>query len=266
VGFEIARESSVMIYAVLYMGDHNVICGVNAYSVAKAFPQATEAMRAAFERSDYAEVIRLIDHHLESPSYTLKTLFKDEQRKIINQIVVTARHDVESGYRLATERHLPLMNFLRDLHIPPPGPLQTAAEFILHADACRALSADPPDLDHVQSLLEQARTKQINIFDAELAYVVKTTFERMMQKLMANPGDAELLQYLAALAALLRGTPLDLNLWKVQNAYWGMLQSHFPRFGRRAGQADPGPIEWTKAFHALGEQLNFAVKHLGAAA
>jgi len=170
---------------------------------------------------------------------------------------------VENGYRLVTERYQPLMNFLRDLHIPPPGPLQTAAQFILHADACRALSADQPDLGRVRPLLEQARTKQINIFDAELAYVVKTTLERMMQKLMANPGDVELLQYITALAALVRGTPLDLNLWKVQNAYWGMLQSDFPISKPKAGQADPGAIEWTKAFLALGEQLNFAVKHLG---
>src|SRR6185436_10265824 len=188
-----------MNYAAFYMGEHNVICGVNPSSGAKAFQEATEAMRAAFDRSDYAEVIRLIDHYLESPSYTLKTLFKDEQRKIINQIVATARDDVESGYRIATERYLPLMNFLRDLHIPPPAPLQAAAEFILHADACRALSADQPDLDRVRPLLEQARTKHINIFDAELAYVVKTTLERMMQKLMAHPGDVELLQYLAGL-------------------------------------------------------------------
>jgi hypothetical protein len=86
-----------------------------------------------------------------------------------------------------------------------------------------------------------------------------------MQKLMANPGNVQLLQYIAALAALVRGTPLDLNLWKVQNAYWRMLQSDFPRLKPKAGQADPGPIEWTKAFLALGEHLNFAVKHLGAA-
>lgn len=265
VGFQIARESSVMNYAALYMGEHHVVCGVEPSTGAKAFQQATEAMRAAFERADYAEVIRLIDQHLQAPSYTLKTLFKDEQRKIINQILATARDDLERGYRIVTERYLPLMNFLRDLHIPPPGPLRSAAEFVLHADACRALSADSPDLDHVRSVLEQARVQQINIFDAELAYVVKATLERMMQKLTANPGDVKLLQHVAALAGLVRGTPLDLNLWKVQNAYWGMLQSDSPGFRPKAGQADSGAIEWTKAFLALGEQLNFAVKHLGAA-
>jgi alpha-amylase/alpha-mannosidase (GH57 family) len=265
VQFDIARESSTMTYAALYLGEQNVVCGVNPHSAAKAFEEATEAMRAAFEASDYAEVIRLIDHHLQSPSYNLKTLFKDEQRKIINEILTTARVDIESSYRLVTERYQPLMNFLRDLHIPPPEPLQTAAHFILHADACRALAADLPDLDRVRALLQKARTKQIDIFNAELAYVVKSTLERSMQKLSANPGDVNLLRHLAALAALVRATPLYLNLWKVQNAYWEMLQSDFAKFGPQAGQADPGATEWAKAFLALGEQLNFAVKHLGAA-
>jgi alpha-amylase/alpha-mannosidase (GH57 family) len=265
VGFQLARESSVMNYAALYLGEHNMICGVNPCSGEPAFREATEAMGAAFDRADYPEVIRLIDHHLQAPSYSLKTLFKDEQRKIINEIVATARDDVERGYRLITERYLPLMNFLRDLRIPPPGPLQAAAQFVLHADACRALSADQPDLDRIRSALEQARRQQINIFDAELAYVTKTTLERMMQKLAATPGNASLLQYAATLVALVRATPLDLNLWKVQNAYWGMLQADFPKLKPKAGQADAASVEWTKAFVALGEQLNFAVKHLGAA-
>jgi len=262
VGSAIARESSVMIYAALYMGEQSVICGVNPHGGEKAFRDATNAMRVAFDRSDYPEIIRLIDYHLESPSYDLKTLFKDEQRKIIKEILATARADVESGYRLVTERYQPLMNFLHDLHIPPPGPLQTAVQFILHADARRALSADEPDLDRVRRLLEQARTKQINIFDEELAYVVKTTLERIMQKLTANPGDVELVQYLATCAALVRATPLDLNLWKVQNAYWGMLQSNFPILKPKPGHSDPSATKWVKAFRALGEQLNFAVKHL----
>jgi hypothetical protein len=130
---------------------------------------------------------------------------------------------------------------------PAARALQTAAQFILHADVCRALSADQPDLDRVRSLLEQARTKQINIFDAELAYVVKTTLERMMQKLMANPGDVKLLQYIGALAGFVRGTPLDLNLWKVQNGM-GNVAVGFSRIKTKAGQADPGAIEWTKRF------------------
>ena len=70
--------------------------------------------------------------------------------------------------------------------------------------------------------------------------------------------------FAASITALVRATPLDLNLWKVQNAYWGMLQSDFPKLEAKAGQTDPGATEWTKAFLALGEQLNFAVKHLGA--
>ena len=118
-------------------------------------------------------------------------------------------------------------------------------------------------LDRVRALLQKARTKQIDIFDAELAYVVKSTLERSMQKLSANPGDVNLLRHLAALAALVRATPLDLNLWKVQNAYWQMLLSDFPKYRPKADRADPGPAEWANAFLALGEQLNFAVKHLG---
>ena len=80
--------------------------------------------------------------------------------------------------------------------------MRRAATDLQGSYAIAVISADQPDLERVRPLLAQARKQRINIFDAELAYVVKTTLERMMQRLLANPGNVPLLQHLAALAAL----------------------------------------------------------------
>ncbi len=67
---------------------------------------------------------------------------------------------------------------------------------------------------------------------------------------------------LEALAELVMPLPLGLNLWKVQNTYWEMLQKTAPGFRQRAEAGDQPAQLWMTQFMALGERLNFAVKNL----
>src|SRR5262249_34993560 len=132
VTFEITREMKVLSYAVLYMGEHNLTGGVRRFDSPEAYEQMVNELKASFEAADFPQTIRLIDRHFGESSFSLKSLFKDEQRRILNQILANTREDLESRYRLITERYTPLMKFLQDLGAPFPDALQTAADFILH--------------------------------------------------------------------------------------------------------------------------------------
>ena len=83
-----------------------------------------------------------------------------------------------------------------------------------------------------------------------------------MAKLQKAPGDAALAEHIERLAAIIRGLPIDPNLWQVRNMYWKMLHTVLPEF--RTSPQDEGAREFVKHFIALGEQLNFAPRHLQA--
>jgi hypothetical protein len=88
--------------------------------------------------------------------------------------------------------------------------------------------------------------------------------EHLIQKLAENSGDLEGIRALKQFAELVMPLPLGLNLWKVQNTYWELLQKVFPEF-RESGVAGSEPVgEWATEFLALGERLGFAVKGLQA--
>jgi len=46
------------------------------------------------------------------------------------------------------------------------------------------------------------------------------------------------------------------NLWKVQNLFYEMMQTTYPELQQKAGQGDQKAGEWTKQFASLGEQLS----------
>ncbi len=255
---EITQASEVLAYAILYLGEHNLTGGVRAFDSPEAYDGMLREIKAANDSADFAEVIRLIDRHFGQPSYSIKSLFKDEQRRILDGILASSREDLEGRYRLITERYTPLMKFLQSLGVPLPAGLQSAADFILHSDLRRQFESDRIDPERLRALLREAEPRGPQVLDADISFLVKNKMERMIVQLKLNPNDPEQMRVLEQVAAAVMPLPLGLNLWKVQNTYWEMAQSLLPETRRRANEGDPGAQACLKEFVTLGERLGFA--------
>jgi hypothetical protein len=202
-----------------------------------------------------------MDRHFGTQSYSLRSLFKDEQRRIVNEILSTTRQDLESRNRLIAERYTPLMRFLEDLGTPLPPPLKTAADFILHIDIVNQFEAEQTDIERLNALLDEAKHRKVNVWDDELNFAISRKMERIIALLQETPGEAALAAHAQQLAGIVRNLPIDPNLWRVRNKYWKMLKTELPQFRKKASE-DESAAEFVKHFLALGEQLNFAPKHL----
>jgi len=260
VEFDITHKSDVLCYAVLYLGEHNLTGSVHRFENLDAFHAAADEIRRAFDSGDFPETIRLIDRHFGQSTYSLKSLFKDEQHRIVDQVMASTREDLESRFRLITERYTPLMKFLAEMRMPLPQALQTAADYILGTDVLRLFRNGPVDIERLRALLGHAHSR--GLLGADFSYTVKQKMEEMITRLADKPEDVELLNNLEAVADLVVPVPVGLNLWKVQNTYFEMLRRLVPEFRDRAAQGDELAREWLDHFLGLGRSLEFAVDHL----
>jgi hypothetical protein len=219
-------------------------------------------MSDAFSRADFAEIIRLMDRHFGESSYSLKSLFRDQQRKILNQILASSHEDVESRFRQITDAYTPLLRFLEDLGAPLPAALQAASNFILNADLRRQFESDSVDPAKVQQILETSRRSNVELNWPSVAFAAQGNFERCMLSLAANPEDLTLLARAADVAALARDLPFELNLWKTQNTYYEMLRNLHPARLKAADTGDAAAAEWVQLFQTLGDRLGFATASL----
>ena len=262
---EITHESDLFVYAVLYMGEHNVTGGVRKFDSLETYEAVLGEIKAAYESAELPETIRVLDRHFGEVSYSLKSLFKDEQRRILNEILASTREDLENRFRLITERYTPLMKFLDSVGAPPPPGLRSASDFVLHSDIWRQLQGEPLDLGHLSTLLDEARGRNGEVLDADICYAITSRMEQLMRELAANPDGVEGMRILEQLAGMVVNLPLNLNLSKVQNVYWEMFQSLAPGFRLRADEGDGGAQAWLEHFKGLGQRLGFATKEVPAA-
>jgi alpha-amylase/alpha-mannosidase (GH57 family) len=257
---EVTQESRLMTYAVLYIGEHNLTGGVGEFQSLEAYEEMFQALQSPYERADFPECIRLLDRFFGQPSYSLQSLFKDEQRRILNEILASTREDLESRFRLVVERYGPLMKFLQSVGAPLPEGLNTATDFVLRSDIRRNVEADPLNFDLLRSLIGEAQARGVQVLDSSIRFAITNRMQQMAQDLAMHPDESDRMVTLDSFARLVLPLPLGLNLWKVQNLYWEMLQKVFPEFCQSAARHDPAAEPWIERFLVLGQTLGFVTK------
>ena len=251
---EITWESIVLNFGVLHMGDHHVNCGVQEFLGDVPDPSLTREAVEGFRRADFAEVIRFMDRRFGESNYSLWSLFRDEQRKVLAQILTSSLGEAEALYRQIYERRAPMMRFLTNLHIPLPKVFAAAAELVLNGYLRRALAQEDVDAERVNTLLETAKLEGVAIDAATLEFAYRHNLQRMAERLIVDP-TVDLLQQLDSAASLIRALPFRVDLWKIQNSYYRLLENIYPNMQRQTEQGDRAAQAWLSAFKALGRKL-----------
>jgi len=255
---EITGESKDLAFAALHFGDHNLQCGTHVFRDEETYQRLIQDMTSAFSRADVPEVLRLMDKELGA-TYSLKSLFRDDRRAILQQILNTSLEEAEAAYRQIYEHHVPLAHFLRGLGVPLPKAIRTAAEFALNSHLRRAFGNEEMDLEQVRKFLEEAQASGIALDSTTLEYTLRLTTERLFEQFAAGPGDLARLERLEAIIDLVRSLPFEVVLWTPQNVWSEVRRAAFEERSRRAQEGDEEARTWVQHFQSLGEKLKVRV-------
>jgi hypothetical protein len=252
---EITLESDVFDFAALHLGNHNLNGGVRRFSDLPSYQTMAAELISLFAGADFAETIRALDRNFRGSLYTLKSLFRDDQGKLLGRILRATLEESEAVYRQLYEHHAPLLRFLKDTASPPPKALSTAAEFVLNASLHRVLESDELDLGRIEQLLREARLEDVSLDERTLAYAFGKRLEATARRFGADPSRLEVLERLEAFTALVRRLPFDVNLWQAQNVCYRARYTVHGQARNRAAKGDREAQRWLDRFRALAGHL-----------
>src|SRR5262249_47659340 len=84
---EITRESALLSFGAIHFGDHHVNGGVRPFESPEDYAALVWQLTEAFQRADFSELVRLLDRGFGEATYSLRSLFRDEQRKITKRVL-----------------------------------------------------------------------------------------------------------------------------------------------------------------------------------
>jgi alpha-amylase/alpha-mannosidase (GH57 family) len=251
---DITEESAALDFTVLHLGDHNVTAGIRTADNVSEEDQ--KKLVAAFAQADTAEVIRLLDQVYGNKTFSLRQLFRDEQRKITNLILNESLNSAAAVYRTVFEGQAPLIRFLNGLDIPVPKALKSAAQFALNGQLEHHLERPDLDPDSIQGLLREAAASKIELDSTTLEYKVRKRLEKDAADFAANPSDLTAAERLIKLLDLIPAFPFPVILWEAQNVCYRPLVNAFQQNGWHSPGADPVAVRRHEDLNRLASQLH----------
>jgi len=117
----------------------------------------------------------------------------------------------------------------------------------------RALMDQELDLDRIRMLLDAARHDGVSLDLSCLESALRQRLNAEVEQWAREPGDPEALEIVEALVSLSRVPPLEVDLWKPQNAYYQLVEALSGTNQTRMSGA------WLDRFRGLGKWLGVAV-------
>ena len=261
----VTLDEETLTYAVLHLGDHNVIGGVRPFRDEAAYQAMVEGLAGPFQRTDFTSVIRTLDREFGASTYSLRSLFRDAQRRIVDQILEASIEDAEASLTRLYEERAPLLRFLSDLEIPQPRPFRVAAEYVLNTRLQRIFRQADPKLQAIQAVLEQVKSTGIELETGDVSFRAQRALERTAERLEWEPKEIRNLRRLREMAELVVPPPLEANPWRVQNVFYRVVRGTAPELRRHAEAGSAGAREWIAEVERLGELLRVAMPEREAA-
>jgi alpha-amylase/alpha-mannosidase (GH57 family) len=253
----ITRESERFELAVLHLGETELTGGVRVVRDQSDFSEVRAQLAETMEPGEIPAVIRLLDQHFGSSAISIRSLFRDEQRRILHQLLNATLEEAESAFRQLHERYDPLMRFHARLGIPVPKVLQTAAEFDLNLQLRRTLDEEPLPIAELEARLREARDEGVTLDETTLLSF-KHAIERAADRFHEHPEDLDRLEVFETLAGLVREFKIAVDLRRAQNRYFRMRNLVRPAIEASSGNGHAAQ-QWLELFDALGEELSFTI-------
>ncbi|MDD2732894.1 MAG: DUF3536 domain-containing protein [Desulfuromonadaceae bacterium] len=221
----ITREAERISFCTLYFGGHALNCGVRSYLGEEACQAMKQEVADAFNETDFVAIIRLMDTHFGMHNYSLRNLFRDEQRNVLKRIIAGTLQDFEDKFMLLYENSRSLMGFLRETDMPVPHRFISTAETALNLRLQKLFASGVIEIDTIRDIVSEINDWDIGVDNVALEFIVRRRVEAAMAALLDNPEDGQCIGEVLHLAESIAALPIGVNLWQAQNMYWDMLKS-----------------------------------------
>ncbi len=252
----ITLESADLRFAVLYVGDHNLSCGVGEKRPDRDFDELGQFLSDRFDRAEFTEILRKLDRFFENSIYSLNSLLRDGKRKIINSILQSKVDDALRVYNQLYRQNVPLMRFLNGSSAPCPPALHYAGKLALNGSLKAEFGREILDHDNIQGLLNEADLAGIPLDADSLEYTLRKNLESKALWFDKRPEDLEFMKRIDDSIDLVYRLPFDVNLRTLQNIFYDVTRRKFAEYGRKARKGDKAAAGWTSTAERICEKLH----------
>lgn len=248
----ITLETEPFEMIVLYLGDLS-LSGALA-PAGNGFEETLARLIPSFDQLDFMSVLRGIDELDSTKHLSIRSLFSDDQRRVLAEIQENELAEISSTWSDLYSRYVPLIQHHARLGIAFPRSMRIAAELGLTMQVRDEILAEQPDPERLASLVREASNGSMQLDRDVLIFPLQRRIVHACHAL-SRDRSLESLRELSRLVECARALPFDVDLWTAQTTWDHIDKEEFAARSAAANEGDAESKRWTDAFASLGEIL-----------
>jgi alpha-amylase/alpha-mannosidase (GH57 family) len=244
-------------FCVLYFGGQALNGGVRTYLGYEVYRSMKTEIVSAFENGDFAGIVRLMDQHFGMHNYSFTSLFRDQQRIILDSLISKTMEDIRDSYRRIYDNNKILMGLLQNAGMPLKRAFLHAAEVTLNFDLEQLLLGDMVDVTRLRNLQNEISRWNIPVDVVEIEFKIRKKLEQIMKGWYDEPDNTDVLVDIQKRLETIQMLSIEMNNWHIQNIYYKAAKEMFAPNLRKARSGDKKASQWVYVFKNVGQLLFF---------
>ena len=224
---QITLEKYDLIFALLKYSGGDFHCAIKEYSTAEEFNEIQKSLTDTFVNYPLTEIIRSLDKNFGSEYYTLKDIFIEERRKILNIMIQGKTNKFSGLYKDIYEDGKASIFHFKNLGLTPPDEFKIAARYVLGIEFNKQFENDEKvinehDLQEAIDINNEAKMLDIKL-DKKLANKIFTEkITDAMYALAKNP-EIHRIETVLNLFKYVEQLELRIDTSESQNTYFNKI-------------------------------------------
>lgn len=265
ISSKITLENNDMIFALLHFGGEDFHCVIKGFAGNSEYNLIKKDLMDKYNTKPLTEVIRGLDEHFGKDYFTLKDLFLEERRKIINILIKDQLEKFSSTYMELYEEGKGPMQQLNELGLPVPSEFKIAAEYTL-SHSFNGIITNIDDVENHESLQEaidineEAKNLGIHLERKPAEEVYSRHITQKVQELASNL-ELRLCEEIINTILLAKRLNLTINFGEAQNIYFDLIYNKIAGYlnDLKSSTDFEQDAKFIRTLLQLGERLQFNV-------
>jgi alpha-amylase/alpha-mannosidase (GH57 family) len=246
-------------FAVLYLGQNHIIGNYANVMDVEVFENMRIEITNAFNQSRVADVIGVMQTYFGAEKFSLNSLLKDEQRKILMQIIQKDINQAEDSYKKIYNRNYNSMTVLKNAGLHIPSILLSNLETVVNNEIKTFFKGNILYPARLEKLGNEVHHWEVKLDRESIAYVAEIKLFSMVQDLGTRYADIKFTKMLLRVLNALNKMEIELVLSKLQNEYFKLARKLFYNTEESCVIKTDVEAEWVGPFKNIGKLLKVKV-------
>ena len=184
VNSKVTTSTKEFSFVVLYLGQHHIIGGTSKRLSTKEFKPISDALCEAFDASNIARVLVIIQKNFKAHTFSFFGMFRDEQMKLVDQYLSQSEELAYDSMRKIYDRNYNILNVMRQTGLQIPTTLRQNISNVINIEFKELFTNGNFSLQKMDELVDEVKKWNIaldrELLDAKINDKLDEMFERFL--------------------------------------------------------------------------------------